>query len=61
MWAFFNTRSDFHMEKAADHFYSQWEFNFKNVHLFLSHLKELNEWIKNHVKSTPKKSFVWKI
>ena len=29
--------------------------------IFLCNLKELNEWIKDHIKTIPKNYFIWKI
>ena len=36
------------------HFYIQQQFNYESFHLFVCHLKELNGWIKNHIKTIPK-------
>ena len=33
----------------------------KTFHTFSCHLKELHGWIKNHIKTTSPKSFVWNI
>ena len=45
------------------HFYSQEKHKLKNFPILLSHLKELNGWIKNNIKAMSIKSWdlVWRI